>query len=56
MTKLRKTIPYLAAIGVLSIAAYATSKLMKAIDEMEFDLDFGNDIGLTQMFRNENDD
>ena len=45
-----KTAAFLAVFGITGIVAYAASKAYKSIKDIsDFDLDMGNDHGLSQM-------
>jgi hypothetical protein len=38
-----ETIPYVAVFGVAALAVYGITKIVKAVNEMDYPLDFGND-------------
>jgi len=44
-------LPYIAVFGTAAVAAYAASKLYKAVKSIDIPLDFGNDINLSKHFK-----
>lgn len=49
-----KTAAFIAVFGITGIVAYAATKAYKSIRDIgDFDGDFSNDIGLSQMLGNE---
>lgn len=50
MTNNQKIASYVAAAGVLGLAVYVVSRLIKDVEDVDLDLDFGNDEGLMKMF------
>jgi len=49
--KIGTALPYVAIFGISAVAAYAVSKIYKTVKDIDFPLDFGNDINLNK-FRN----
>jgi hypothetical protein len=47
--KIGTALPYVAIFGMSAVAAYAVSKIYKTVKDMDFPLDFGNDINLTNL-------
>lgn len=48
-------IPAVAVFGIAAVAAYGISKIVSSIKDMDFPLDFGNDVGI-EIFRSEIDE
>jgi hypothetical protein len=38
-----EAIPYVAVFGVAALAVYGITKIVKAVNDMDYPLDFGND-------------
>ena len=59
MKKVKQTvidiIPAVAVFGIAAVAAYGISKIVSTIKDMDYPLDFGNDIVLNQ-FRSKIDE
>jgi hypothetical protein len=51
-----EAIPYVAVFGVAALAAYGLTKLVEAVADMDYPLDFGNDEFLTEHMKNSNED
>jgi hypothetical protein len=43
-------LPYVAVLGVSALAVYGISKIVRFARDMDFPLDFGNDMGLASMY------
>jgi hypothetical protein len=43
-----EAIPYVAVFGVAALAVYGITKIVKAVNEMDYPLDFGNDERLNE--------
>lgn len=41
--KVIEAIPYVAVFGIAALAVYGITKIVKAANDMDFPLDFGND-------------
>lgn len=50
-----KAIPYVAVFGVAALAVYGITKIAKAVNDMDYPLDFGDDPHLGSMFGSKND-
>ena len=48
--KIGTALPYVAVFGMAAVAAYAVSKIYKTVKDLDFPLDFGNDINLTNKY------
>ena len=46
--KIGTALPYIAVFGMSAVAAYAVSKIYKTVRDLDFPLDFGNDINLNK--------
>ena len=51
-----EAIPYVAVFGVAALAAYCLTKLVEAVADMDYPLDFGNDEFLTEHMKNSDED
>lgn len=45
-----EAIPYVAVFGIAALAVYGITKIVKAANDMDFPLDFGDDPHLSSMF------
>ena len=45
-----EAIPYVAVFGITALAVYGITKIVKAANDMDFPLDFGDDPHLSSMF------
>lgn len=48
-------LPYVAVLGVSALAVYGISKIVRIAKDMDFPLDFGNDMGLASMYGKKDD-
>lgn len=44
--KVIEAIPYVAVFGIAALAVYGITKIVKAANDMDFPLDFGDDVNL----------
>ena len=49
-------IPYVAVFGVAALAVYGITKIAKAVADMDYPLDFGNDEYLTGLSKDSRED
>jgi hypothetical protein len=49
-------IPYVAVFGIAALAVYGVTKIVEAVADMDYPLDFGNDEFLTENMKNSNED
>jgi hypothetical protein len=54
--KMIEAIPYVAVFGIAALAVYGVTKIAKAVADMDYPLDFGNDEFLTEHMKNSNED
>ena len=52
--KVIEAIPYVAVFGIAALAVYGITKIVKAANDMDFPLDFGDDPRLNSMFGSKN--
>lgn len=41
--KIKEVLPYVAVVGVAALAVYGITKIVKAINDVDYPLDWGND-------------
>jgi hypothetical protein len=51
-----EAIPYVAVFGIAALAVYGVTKIAKAVADMDYPLDFGNDEFLTGRMKNSDED
>jgi hypothetical protein len=51
-----EAIPYVAVFGIAALAVYGVTKIVEAVADMDYPLDFGNDEFLTEQIKNSNED
>ena len=49
-------IPYVAVFGIAALAVYGVTKIVEAVADMDYPLDFGNDEFLTENMKNSRED
>ena len=49
-------IPYVAVFGIAALAVYGVTKIAKAVADMDYPLDFGNDEYLTGLSKDSRED
>ena len=54
--KVVAALPYVAVFGIAALAVYGVTKIVKAANDADFPLDFGDDPHLSSMFGSKNDD
>ena len=54
--KMIEAIPYVAVFGIAALAVYGVTKIAKAVADMDYPLDFGNDEYLTGLSKDSRED
>lgn len=52
--KVIEAIPYVAVFGIAALAVYGVTKIAKAVKDLDYPLDFGDDPHLGSMFGSKN--
>lgn len=53
--KVVAALPYVAVFGIAALAVYGVTKIVKAVNDMDYPLDFGNDHHLGGFFGDRKD-
>jgi hypothetical protein len=51
-----EVIPYVAVFGVAALAVYGITKIVRAVNDMDYPLDWGQDPYLTELSKNSRED
>ena len=54
--KMIEAIPYVAVFGIAALAVYGITKIVRAVNDLDYPLDFGSDEYLTELSKKYHED